>query len=269
MAHIQCVFYSKSLKKNTIVQVILPTPSADDFLADKSTDYFQDTDYYRTLYLLHGSYGGCTDWLRRTSVERYAEERKLAVVMPSGENSGYLNMHHGENYLEFIGSELPEFMRMLILPLSPNREDTYIAGLSMGGYGAFRIALEYHETFGYAASISGVLDLNVLTDTGPHITKMPSNSRRAGGLWDIGNISEDDDLVFLLKKRLENKTVLPKMYACCGMEDFLLSASESFVKKARELGAEIVYGTHAGTHDWDYWDTHIKDVMDWLVEKNI
>ncbi|MEG1873912.1 MAG: acetylesterase, partial [Ruthenibacterium sp.] len=88
MAHIQCSFFSPALQKNANAMVFIPTVSADDYLGDEPMpDYCAADKKYQTLYLLHGSYGDCNDWVHLASVERYAQEACLAVVMPSGENS--------------------------------------------------------------------------------------------------------------------------------------------------------------------------------------
>ena len=267
MAHIQCSFYSPTLQKNADVQVILPTTTADDYLYEGGIDYNRENGVYQTLYLLHGSYGDCTDWMRNTSIARYAEEHKVAVVMPSAENSCYAAMAHGENYLAYIGEELPRFMTAMF-PLSKKRENTFVAGLSMGGYGAFRIAFAYPETFGFAGSISGGLDMRELNrGTEAHVTKMPPNYRKAV-FNDPQNISDDNDLLYILKGLVDKNTALPQLYMCCGTEDFILPTNDAFHKGAAALGVTIPYDKHKGAHNWPYWDEHVQDVLNWLPLQN-
>lgn len=264
MAHIDCSFYSPSLKKNAHVIVFIPSMSADDFLEDREVHYYEEGKKYPVLYLLHGSYGDCLDWCLRTGIERYAQDKGIAVVMPSGENSSYVNMAHGEAYMTYIGKELPEFMKK-IFPISCKREETYIAGLSMGGYGAYRIGLEYPETFGYIASLSGGLDMPALQESDEaHAKKMPANYK-AAVFSDFRNIrGTRDDLPVLLKDQIKSGVKIPKLYMNCGTEDFIYPANESFYQAASELGAEITYERFSGIHDWNFWDTHIKDVLNWL-----
>ena len=122
---------------------------------------------YKTLYLLHGLLGNCTDWVMNTNIQRLAEDRNLAVVMPSGENSFYVNQILPNNdFGEYIGRELVEMTRRMF-PLSHKREDTFIAGLSMGGFGALRNGLKYHETFGYIAVLSGALQIFEMSSEAP------------------------------------------------------------------------------------------------------
>ena len=132
MAVFQVNFMAETLGRTVPLFAILPT--------DKSylpgMERREEGKPYKTLYLLHGIVGNYTDWIYGTRIQRWAEERDLAVVMPSGDNSMYLD-HAVDRYGEFIGKELVEFTRKTF-PLSGKREDTYIGGLSMGGFGALR-----------------------------------------------------------------------------------------------------------------------------------
>ena len=125
MALIQCDFFSESLGFSTSMNVILPQPARER---------------YRVLYLLHGMSDDHTIWCRRTSIERYVDPLGLAVVMPAVHRGYYTDMAAGYRYWTFISEELPALARSFF-PLSHKREDTFVAGLSMGGYGAFKLAL--------------------------------------------------------------------------------------------------------------------------------
>ena len=264
MAHIDCSFYSASLLKNVHVIVFIPSVSADEYLEEREIRYFDRETLFPSLYLLHGSYGDCMDWCLRTGIERYAQDKGIAVVMPSGENSSYINMEHGERYLDYIGRELPEFMTRMF-PLSRDREKTSIAGLSMGGYGAYRIGLAFPETFGNIASLSGALDMSALMNSGaPHVTKMPAEYRKAV-FEDTGAIpGSENDLLVQLKRLRDSGKAMPKMYMTCGTEDFIFPSNESFYAEACASGNEITYEKYPGIHGWDFWDTHIRDVLRWL-----
>jgi len=268
MAHLDCSFYSTSLKKNTRVLVFIPTMSADDFLSDNHINYYRNGAKYQTLFLLHGSYGDCNDWTHLSNIERYAQENCVSVVMPSAENSNYVNMAHGEPYLNYISQELPDFLGKLF-PLSRKREDTFIAGLSMGGYGAFRLAFEHPETYACAASLSGALDKAALQDsTAPHIAKMPLTYRKAV-FADIKKVrGSENDLTVVLKKQITKGVDLPKLYMTCGTEDFIFPSNNEFYEEAKDLPIDLTYMKYQGIHDWNYWDTHIRDVLDWLPLKH-
>ena len=158
MAFLQCNFYSQVLHSNVVIGVILPSPNSSEVLSNGDSEYFHPGVLYQTLYLFHGAYGDYSDWMRFTSIERYAQQRKIAVVMPSVQNSFYQDMYLGERYLTYVTEELPRFVRTLF-PLSVKREDTFTAGLSMGGYGALKVALTKPEQYACAASLSGAVDL--------------------------------------------------------------------------------------------------------------
>ena len=148
MAFIQLNYPSGALQQNTDVSIILPDPPGSAHVSPGQA--------YQTLYLLHGTYGDHSDWWRKTALERYAQEACLAVVMPSCGNAFYQDMVHGPKYKTFLLEELPAYLRS-ILPLSPRREDNFIAGLSMGGYGAMHLALSKPGQYAAAASLSGVI----------------------------------------------------------------------------------------------------------------
>ena len=150
MALLELNYYSEALQSYTVVNVILPEcprkgPGVGMIPAGT----------YRTLYLLHGLHGNQNDWLRRTGIERYAEKYDLAVVMPGVNNSWYADTCYGAGYFTFITRELPEVCRGYFKGMSDKREDNFIAGLSMGGYGALKAALTCPETFGHCAALSG------------------------------------------------------------------------------------------------------------------
>src|SRR5690554_3728055 len=118
---------------------------------------------YPTLYLLHGLSDDHTIWLRRTNIERYVSNRGIAVVMPAVHRSFYTDMAIGYKYWTFVSEELPDIARSFF-PLSDSREDNFVAGLSMGGYGAFKMALRCPEKFAAGASLSGALDLSKVVE---------------------------------------------------------------------------------------------------------
>ena len=126
MALVQVDFFSEKLMRTVTINAIIPV--------DKKLN--QPNKKFKTLYLLHGIFGNYTDWVCGTRIQRWAQDHDLAVIMPSGENKFYVdNENSHEYYSQFIGEELVSITRAMF-PLSQRREDTFIAGLSMGGYGA-------------------------------------------------------------------------------------------------------------------------------------
>lgn len=256
MALIQVNYVSAALQRTVPVQVILPV----DKLTPDGT--LPEQKPFKTLYLLHGFLGNYTDWVSGTRIQRWAEERNLAAVMPSGDNAFYVDRPEtGNCYGQFIGEELVEITRRMF-PLSRKREDTFIGGLSMGGFGAMRNGLKYHNTFGAIISFSGVLELLKVT---PASVSQRMNMEFEEGLFgDLEKATASDKNPIWLVKELAGKSELPHIYIACGTEDKLIIHSRNFRDLLVENGFQVTYEEGPGGHDWDFWDTHIKKAIDWL-----
>lgn len=260
MAIIEVNFISKRLMRVVTFNAIIPV--------DKFGPQAENAEQkpLKTLYLLHGIFGNYTDWVNGTRIQAWAEANDLAVIMPSGENRFYLDDEKsGELYGEFIGKELVEFTRKLF-PLSDKREDTFIAGLSMGGYGAIRNGLKYAENFGCVIGLSAALVHDTWKDadnSAPIFTFRRSYYETIFGEYDKVKGSDKDPKALLLKLKEEGRPV-PKMYLCCGTEDGLVTANRDFRDFLNENGVDLTYVEGPGKHDWVFWDTYIKKVLDWL-----
>ncbi|HJC91247.1 MAG TPA: esterase family protein [Candidatus Mediterraneibacter excrementigallinarum] len=261
MALIQVNYLSECLMRTVPVNVILPV----DKLTFPGMPKREEKPY-KTLYLLHGIFGNYTDWVSGTKIQRWAEEKDLAVVMPSGDNMFYVNQEESHNfYGEFIGKELVDMTRKMF-PLSRKREDTYIAGLSMGGYGALRNGLKYSETFGCLASLSGAMVVDHIaerTDDVPFFIDSRSFARSIFG--DLDKAEESDkNPKWLVKKLKEEGKDIPRIYLTCGLQDSLLEANREMRDFLKEQGADVTYVEGEGAHEWDFWNRSIKDVLEWL-----
>ena len=260
MAIIEVNFISKCLMRTVTFNAIIPV--------DKFGPQTENAEQkpLKTLYLLHGIFGNYTDWVNGTRIQAWAEANDLAVIMPSGENRFYLDDEKsGELYGEFIGKELVEFTRKLF-PLSDKREDTFIAGLSMGGYGAIRNGLKYAENFGCVIGLSAALVHDTWKDadnSAPIFTFRRNYYEAIFGEYDKVKGSDKDPKALLLKLKEEGRPV-PKMYLCCGTEDGLVTANRDFRDFLNENGVDLTYVEGPGKHDWVFWDTFIKKVLDWL-----
>ena len=217
-----------------------------------------------TLYLLHGLSDDHTIWGRRTSIERYVAELGLAVVMPAVHRSFYTDMVRGDgNYWSFISEELPAIARSFF-PLSDKREDNYVAGLSMGGYGAFKLALRKPESFAAAASLSGALDLRQRLANPEGISdEIRSIFGEAGSQQRVFG-----DLMDASQGVVDSGALRPKLYAACGLDDFLLEENRSFAQHMKQINYDLHYEEDAGyNHSWGYWDLTIQRVLKWLPLK--
>ena len=253
MALVHCHFFSQVLGQMCAMRVLLPEPGP-------AGDDTGEPVRYPTLYLLHGLSDDHTVWLRRTSLERYLEGRRLAVVLPAAQRSFYTDALRGQRYWTFLSEELPRLARHLF-PLSARREENFAAGLSMGGYGAFKLALAHPERFAAAASLSGALD----------VARLVEEEQAAGTseLQDIFGPAErlahsPDNLFHLAAQLVLRPGARPALYQWCGTGDFLHADNVRFRDRAAALGLALTSEEGPGGHDWACWDAQIRRVLDWL-----
>ena len=256
MAFLQVQFYSDTLTVASSVYVILPEPRQGIGMKAAAAD-----ELPRVLYLLHGYSDDHTIWMRRTSVERYAAEYNLAVIMPAVNHSFYTNEAQGERYWDYVSEELPAVMHRFFR-LSKKPEDTFVAGLSMGGYGAMKLALTYPERFAAAASFSGAVD--VAADVDSKSGERLEGFRRVFG-DPAGIRGSDNDLFHLLEKNAKAPH-RPRLYVCCGVADFLYDQHLRFVPALKEHGWDVEHYEEPGTtHEWRFWDERIRYFIPWAM----
>ena len=255
MALFQISFYSAVLGRNSSFNAVIPDRDAEKRKA------------YPVVYLLHGLSDDCTSWLRRSSVERYAEKYSTCVIMPDGGRSFYTDMKTGERYFEALSRELPEFVERM-LPVSPRREDTFAAGLSMGGYGALKLALRFPGRFSAAGIMSAVTDIPGKVASETFDTQMWRNI--------FGSPEEsvkDGNDLFTLAENFPADAPRPRIAQFCGGEDFLLEDNRRLAAALARLDwPGFIYREAPGTHSWEFWDRHIQDILNFFFnhgeEKN-
>lgn len=256
MALIQVNFMSSTLKRTVPIQVILPVDKIFQGAGENKTPA-----PFKTLYLLHGLLGNYTDWVTNTRILQWAEAKNLAVVMPSGDNSFYIDQPTPNNdYGEFIGRELVQITRSMF-PLSHRREDTFIAGLSMGGFGAIRNGLVYGETFGYIAALSSAMHVFEMPFDAPDRCLMDED-RVFGDLPTASKTNKNPRVA--LNELKQRRIPLPKIYMACGLQDRLLEASRIWQGLFVENGFDVTYEEAPGDHNWDFWNDQIQKVLQWL-----
>ena len=255
-------FFSISLMKNVSVNVIIPVDKYNH-----SGKIEAQKKPFKTLYLLHGIYGDYTDWVNNTRILSWASKKNLAVVMPSGDNHFYVDgpAKYGYDYSRFISEELVKITRAMF-PLSDKREDTFIGGLSMGGYGAVINGLKYNNVFSRVIALSALFETDSIQNSTNDVQEM--NGRRDYFESVFGNLDRlkgsDRDYTELIRKLKEEKADIPKFYVACGTEDFLLEHSRRFVDFAIDNEMDVTYNESAGAHTWDFWDEYIRKAIDWL-----
>ena len=264
MSLIHYNFESQYLNNNTDVNIILP-----DKPRDKTPEQLYGSGKkYKVLWLLHGTFGDYTDWIRKSNIELYACERDLIVVMPSGLNADYVNWPDfalGYNTWDYLFEELMPLVHHW-LPASDKREDNFIAGLSMGGNGTLQYAAGHPEKFGGAAILScAPRDLHQLAKDleDPEFAKMNyrlvNGIRNAGGME--GYLSSPINVWDRLPELIE-QDALPPLYFCCGKNDFLYDRYKAFKEYAQKLGLKATFEEFDGfTHEWRFWDLTIQKAL--------
>lgn len=264
MAYLSMSMFSSALRMDTNLCVFLP----EDRTGRREV---ADPDRkYKVLYLLHGMREDQTCWVRKSIVELVARERDCIVVMPTTGVGLYVDQKFGQAWCEYLTEELP--IRVCnYFPASGAREDTFIAGNSMGGYGALHAALSHPERYAGAASLSGALQ--------PYEEDLTPEERAANPFRDeymqrftynaFGTreeyLASDNNLVHLAEKVFAEGASIPRLFLCCGTEDPLTYHHvQAFREKVDPLGLEYTYSENKGGHDFGYWNQMIEPVFDFF-----
>jgi S-formylglutathione hydrolase FrmB len=245
MALIRLDHSPATVKVNTSLNIILPDPGA---MGDRPVRQ------RKVLYLLHGLSDDASAWQRYSAIETYANAYGLVVVMPSVGRSFYLDQPNGQQYFTYITQELPQYLAD-VFNLQPRREDTLIAGLSMGGYGAFKTAFHYPERFCAAASFSGVLSMEIL-NLDPDLQRKEEFILLFGDLNKLPG-SMHDPLVWF-QKAAQEPSRLPRLFISCGRQDDLYPLNKLAVAALNKLDIPVDYYEQDAKHDWLFWDPQIR-----------
>jgi S-formylglutathione hydrolase FrmB len=212
----------------------------------------------KVLYLLHGLGDDASAWQRYTSIETYAARYGLVVVMPSAGRSFYTDQPNGQKYFSYITEELPRYLQA-VFNLAPRREDTLIAGVSMGGYGAFKAAFLHPELYGVAASFSGMLSLEILR-------LLPDDPRREEFTYLFGDLEKltggEHDPLTWLRQAVKEPGRLPKLFIACARQEDIYPLSGLFYGACVALGVQADYHEEDGGHDWLFWDGQIRRFLE-------
>lgn len=245
-------FYSEQLGFTTRLHVIFPDASNDVTPVRCGEP--------KVLYLLHGLSGSSGEWTRFSKIEYYAKKYNFTMIMPEVQRSFYCDVPGGPAYFSYVTQELPTICERWFR-LDGSRENTYIAGESMGGYGAFKAALRCPERYAAAASLSGVLDYRglcaqVLDGEWPDMR--PEELRLLHG--PEGLPGEADDLLKMVGRAAANPH-RPELIQLCGTEDFLYEGNQRFRQAAEQVGYELTYREAPGNHEWPYWDKAVQHAL--------
>lgn len=213
----------------------------------------------KSMLLLHGLSSDETTYIRYTSIERYANEHQLAIIMPNVDHSGYANMVYGHSYYDYI-LEIYEYVHQ-ILPLSRKREDNFIAGHSMGGYGTIKFALTQSDKFAKAAPLSAVFEAQRLID----LDWIDFSPQAITGR-DTQIKGTELDTYYLLDQAIDASVDIPELFIMCGKEDFLYHDNLQFIETLNKKGVSYKFEDGPGDHDYAYWDRAIKHAIEWFVQ---
>lgn len=250
-------FYSESLKRITAIKFILPN------------DRSNQQEKMKLLILLHGYNGTNTDWLLNSQINHFAEKYNTCVIMPSGENSFYLDRPAtGNQYASFIGNELPAYIQKTFCVTS-KKEETWIGGFSMGGFGALHTALQFPNTFGKVFALSSALIVD-------EVITMKEGQGNSIANYDYYKLTFGDPKQLehsqnnpeeLVRQILKEKTPMPEILMACGTEDFLLGNNQKFHKFLSENKVEHKYLESPGNHNFEFWNQYLEISMKWLNQR--
>ncbi len=287
LSHCNFTFLSKYLNKQTSVNVLLPFGCYT--LEGKKT-----APPYKVIWLLHGMSDDYNTWMRCGIIENLARDFGIAVVMPDGANSFYTNMMHGPDYYSYITEELPQVLDG-IFNFSDKREDNFIAGFSMGGYGALKIGLLNSQRFSAIGAFSPVADVAQLVADAfsadkniddnaflnncaskkldPHEVIYAQEFRKKMflSIWgdNYKNLSGSDDDLFAIFDKAIAENNIPDIYMACGLQDSLIKSNEKFYNFAKDKTDKIKYDTMQGGHFWDVWNKNIEDYFCYLHKQKL
>lgn len=259
MAYFHIEYFSNALRRRTGFEMLIPNDIRTDIPWEKNV--YADRPM-KTLFLLHGYTGKAGNWVP----EELAEKYNFAIVMPTAENSFYLNgLCTGHAYQTLVGEELVDYVRRTFR-LALTREDTFIAGLSMGGFGALHTGLAYPDTFGKIGALSSALIVHEIARMQPGDSNPVANYayyRECFG--DLETVETRDCNPEVLMLRLQkNGGPLPAIYQCCGTEDFLLENNRQLHRFMTEHQIPHEYHEGPGKHDMVFWSEYIRKIVAWM-----
>lgn len=259
-------FRANSLASNGEFYLLLPDKQIPPFLANNP--HYQRP--VKTLILLHGYSGDCTDWLYNAPVQDYMFKYNLAIVMPTGGLNFYIDKKEtGRQYCKFIGEDLVNYLRDTY-GLCKNREDTLIGGLSMGGFGAFHTGFAYPDRFSSIIALSSALIIHKLKDMKPDMADpvMANYEYYVDTFGDLSKAEEADcnpEVLFLRNK--ENGIENPRVFMACGKQDFLYQDNLAMKQFLEKENADFKYVEGDGIHNWDFWIPRSEEGIKYFLEK--
>ena len=250
MSNISVKYFSIALNRKISFEMYIPNDVPD-----------RPDGKMKTLFLLHGYTGDAGIWVP----EHLAQKYNFAVIAPNGENGFWLDgLSTGHKYCTFVGDELVKYVRRTF-GLAMNADETYIMGLSMGGFGALHTAFAYPEKFGRTAAMSSALIVHEIAHMKPGENNGVANYDYYHECFgDLETVEQRGCNPEVLAKKLNDNGMLPEVYMCCGTEDFLLENNRCFHRYLDSIGAKHVYHESKGTHDMIFWNEYTEKFIEMM-----
>lgn len=260
MALVNMNFFSYYLGMDTPLTVLLPEKRG-------SKPQLHQDKKYPVLYLLHGHADDNTAWIRKSNIELLIRDFDVIVVMPTTHRGFYTNSQYGYKYFDYMTKELPIVISNMF-PASAKREDTYVAGYSMGGYGALKLAMTCPEIYGHSASMSGATDNYFLAEKARDmfsVEDFAENIHNVFGGADDYYGSENDIKYLIDELQKKDKSLIPQMYMCCGTKDPLwqpYAQLKEYIQNETKL--EVKFDEEEEGHNWTFWNKELSRILQYF-----
>lgn len=254
MAILDCMVRSNLLQMDTRLQVVIPDNRDGKTLRPE-----------KVVYLFHGYGRGADQWLRETFVEKDCARYGFIAVCPDVGHSFYTDLKYGQPFFSYVTDELPIIVNRLF-SIDPPRENTFVAGLSMGGYGAMKAALTYPDRYMSAGSFAGALDVEQLQKRMLQDVNSLAYAESCG-MFGVGEkVPESDNLLSLLEEvSLLPREERPKLYQSVGKQDDIYPLNIAFRKKADALGMPLTYQEWDGGHNYKFWTESLSKCLQFFA----
>lgn len=264
MSYYQINFFSTALMKQTMMNVIVPNDTLP-IIKEGNKHYDRPT---KVLYALHGFTENMNAWLFGSQIQELATKYNLAIVMPHGENSFYLNQKGtGYAYANLVGVDIANYLKTTF-GLSASKEDTAIIGISMGGFGAVHTGLQFSDQFGKIIAFSSAMIADEITNQEPgYSNAIADYDYYVTTFGDLSKLeTSENNPKYQIKKLIEENKQVPPIFMACGTEDFLLEQNRDFHKFLTEQEVDVTYYESKGVHDWKFWNEYLEPAIQWMTE---
>ena len=247
MATLRFTFPSKVLRSQAEIRAVVP----------------DEGDGCAALWVLHGANMDCNEWFDHSSIASLAARRKLAVIGTSTFHGFGVNMAHGARYADYLENEWIPAVRALLPCLSAERGKNFAAGVSMGGFAAFRLALNRPELFSRAGAFAGAIGMPMIFERFERGIQ-PGHDDFYHAFGSYKNlVNNENDVVWLARRRAAEQNA-PRLYMFCGTEDFGYALNTIARDDLLNAGADVTWREGPGRHDFRDWDPQLPAFLDWL-----